>query len=129
MPRGEHIAHMARLMKGKLFGIPTALQQENFNALREILDLLEAEDTWRPVRKIDTGQAYGGVRTPGVPEHPSANEANSDGAHGIEGRLGNMSAYIAQDWETVIDSYFTGFNYCIRSFSRYVGGVLSCCHP
>ena len=109
---------IARLLEEKLSGIPRPLHQEDFNALKEILELLETEDSPRHGRPRARDKTAGDSD-----ESPEPSGSDSDGDTGggrasIEIRLERLCSYIDEDWEAVIENYFTGFNYCIKSFSR-----------
>ena len=102
------------LLKKKLEDLPQSLQQEGFNALKEILDFLDTEDL----------QPSGGRRGDGgsSDSDQSGSDLDDDGfrPESIEDRLETLCNYIDEDWETVIDNHFTGFNHCIKSFSSVI---------
>ena len=111
---------IARLLEEKLSGIPRPLHQEDFNALKEILELLETEDSPRHGRLRVRGET---ARDSDESLGPSGSDSDGDtggGRASIETRLKRLCSYIDEDWEAVIENYFTGFNYCIKSFSRLV---------
>ena len=113
---------VARVLEGKLSGIPQPLQQEDFNALKEILELLEMEDSPKPsgVRREEAAEdSEDDSPSPASDSGSDEREVGRSRAS-IETRLERLCSYIDEDWETVIENYFTGFNYCIKSFSRYV---------
>jgi hypothetical protein len=120
---GEDVDDDIALLKEKLASIPQSLHQEGFNALKEILDFLETEDL-----QPQPGQ-QGGSDSDGERDSRSGSDSGGDEAddgeggfkpQSIEGWLQTLCTYIDEDWETVIDNHFTGFNYCIKSFSHVV---------
>eukprot|EP01052_Picozoa_sp_SAG31_P002758 SAG31_NODE_99_length_25388_cov_12.710507_14_plen_279_part_00 len=105
--------------------IPSEFQQEDFNALKEILDLLEDEDAY------GRGMSHGRMQVAGTPIGEAPFEDDSESFHSgeqgkvsasdsIEVRLQKTMKHIDADWEMVIDNYFHGFNYCIKSFTSVI---------
>ena len=122
-------AAIARLLEEKLSGIPLKLQQEDFNVLKEILELLETEDSPRHGRPRLCGELADADSADSLGSQSGSDSGSETdgGGHNrasIETRLGRLCSYIDEDWEALIDNYFTGFNYCIKSFSRWVGCIL-----
>jgi hypothetical protein len=110
------------LLKEKLASIPQSLHEEGFNALKEILDFLETEDL-QPKPGQQGGSDSDGDRESRSGSDSGGEEDEEEGAfkqQSIEGWLQTLCTYIDEDWETVIDNHFTGFNYCIKSFSHVV---------
>lgn len=120
---GEGVDDDIALLKEKLASIPQSLHQEGFNALKEILDFLETEDL-QPKHGHQGGSDSDGDGEPRSGSESGGEEgAEEEGGfkpQSIEGWLQTLCTYIDEDWETVIDNHFTGFNYCIKSFSHVV---------
>lgn len=95
--------------------IPSEFQQEDFNALAEILDLLENEDS--PGMSPGAGGYAGAQQGGSGSEYEGGDVSYNDS---IEVRLQKTMKNIDADWEMVIDNYFHGFNYCIKSFTSVI---------
>ena len=101
------------VLRDKLAGLPYALRNDEFNALAQILELLqlENEDPSLPPRARTKDSAQNKC----VDIHDSERVIQQ---HSIELRLIDLCDFIDEGWVSVIDTYFSGLNYCIKMFAR-----------
>jgi hypothetical protein len=108
-------SRVVEALRDKLADIPPTLLHGGFNALSEILELLDMDGS--PSGQIGTNAINSAsppvaraVGATSVAQRPTS----------IETRLEYLCSYLGEDWGSVIDDHFSGFDYCIRSFSRYL---------